>query len=146
MATVKFEGQSIPVDDEIAADDKLLRDALAMTWPDAKNATFTRTGGGETGKPLTVLVTKKAGTKGSGLLIERMLLQPEYINPALVMSVEIAERYKRGDLDEKAIAELMPRIIRAADEGEGELDASDAAARVLAGASPVPGKNIPLGF
>jgi len=63
MATIKIEGQTLPMDDELARDDELLRTALTATWPDAKNAKFERSGGKD-GKELVVVVTKKAGTKG----------------------------------------------------------------------------------
>jgi len=65
MAKIKIEGQTIEMDDEIAGDDDLLKAALAPSWPDAKTATFTRTGGKDD-KELVVSVTKKAGTKGMG--------------------------------------------------------------------------------
>jgi len=73
MAKIKIEGQTIEMDDEIAGDDELLKAALAPSWPDAKTATFTRTGGKD--KELVVSVTKKAGTKGmDDAEIEALLL------------------------------------------------------------------------
>lgn len=66
MATIKMpDNQSFELDDTIAGDDAQLRAALSAAYPDAANATFERTGGND-GKPLTVRVIKKAGTKGLG--------------------------------------------------------------------------------
>jgi hypothetical protein len=74
MATIKIEGQTIKGDavgitDEIANDDELLKAALAPTWPDARTAAISRSGGTD-GKELVVTVTKKAGTKGVNNVVE----------------------------------------------------------------------------
>lgn len=64
MATIHMpDGQSFPLEDEMAATDDALRNALKVAYPDAANATFERSGGKD-GKPLVIKVVKKAGTKG----------------------------------------------------------------------------------
>lgn len=77
------DGQSFPIEDEIAQSDDLLRAALKVAYPDAANAAFTREGGTDD-KELVVKVAKKAGVKGLGVL-PALLAAREEINPAIVM-------------------------------------------------------------
>ena len=143
MAEINIEGQKIVMDDEIARDDELLRAALAPSWPDAKTATFTRTGGTD-GKPLVVRVSKKAGTKGA--LIERLFDAPDEENPAIVMSRRIAELHSSGQLNQAQIETLMPEIAAAADQGERDIDATGVVVRSLRRALVISGNDVPLGF
>ncbi len=61
-AIIKIEGQELPLDVKIAADDNLLRAALSPYYPSIKNAQISR----ETrSQQLIVSVVKKAEHKGS---------------------------------------------------------------------------------
>jgi len=62
-AIIKIEGQEIPLDAAIAADDNLLKTALSPYYPSIKNAQITReTRNGQ----MIVSIVKKAEHKGSG--------------------------------------------------------------------------------
>ena len=63
-AVIKIEGQEIPLDAAIAADDHLLKTALSPYYPSIKNAQITR----ETAQAgqMIVSIVKKAEHKGSG--------------------------------------------------------------------------------
>jgi hypothetical protein len=62
-AIIKIEGQEIPLDAAIAADDNLLKTALSPYYPSIKNAQITReTRIGQ----MIVSIVKKAEHKGSG--------------------------------------------------------------------------------
>jgi hypothetical protein len=143
MAKIKIEGQTLTMDDEIAKDDELLKAALVTSWPDAKTASFKREGGKD-GKELVVTVQKKAGTKGA--LIERLFDAPEGVNPAVVMSARIAEMARAGELNPELVRELLPEIGSAAELGERDLDAANAALGSLMGAGAIASKEVPLGF
>jgi len=148
MAKIKIEGQTINgasagITDEIAKDDDLLRAALAPTWPDVRTATFRREGGTD-GKELVVTVQKKAGTKGA--LIERLLDAPDGVNPAVEMSARIAEMARAGELNPERVQEMIEEIGAAAELGERDLDASNAALSSLHDAGAIASKEVPFGF
>lgn len=141
MALIKLEGREITIEDEIAKDDELLRAALQPSWPDAKTATFTRS---EKDGKLTVMVAKKAGTKGA--LVDRLLAAPNAINPAVAMSQRIQELQASGKLTPEVISEMLPKIEAAADQGERDLEGAIHATRDLAGAPAIGSESIPVGF
>jgi hypothetical protein len=143
MATIKMpDNQSFELDDAIACDDTQLRAALSAAYPDAANATFERSGGKD-GKPLTVKVVKKAGTKGLHAAIPELLAAPAYFNPAVAMQRRIAEQPELSHLEMLA---LKPEIEAAVKTAEADLQFASEAERALAAAPAVPGASIPAGF
>lgn len=63
-AIIKIEGQELPIDVKIAADDNLLKTALSPHYPSIKNALVSRET--LTSGQLIVSVVKRAEHKGSG--------------------------------------------------------------------------------
>lgn len=79
-------------------------------------------------------------------LVERLLAAPDGVNPAVEMSARIAEMARAGQIDQERIAELLPEIGAAADVGERDLDAANAALSSLDDAGAVAAQEVPLGF
>ena len=143
MAKIQMpDNQSFELDDAIAGDDQQLRAALAAAYPDAANATFERSGGKD-GKPLTVKVTKKAGTKGLHAAIPELLAAPERLNPAVKMQRELLGK---GDLSHLDMLALKPQIEAAVKQGEEDLRYGHDVEKVLAGAPAIASNFVPKGF
>lgn len=143
MAKIKIEGQTIPIEDEIARDDELLKAALAPSWPDARNATFKREGGKD-GAELVVTVAKKAGTKGS--IVADLLAAPDYTNPALVMQQRLEELSAGGKLTWKRALQMREEITEAARAGSDDLHAVNGARKTLEQADAQASNQTPTGF
>ena len=129
------------LEDEIANDDALLRQALAVAYPDAKNAEFKR----ETKDGvMSVRVTKKAGTKGG--VLDDLAVAPDAINPAIVLDREIAAREAAGEISLLDLIAMQDQIKAALEAGEAEVESARAARRTLEKAPAVAGAAIPRGF
>ncbi len=85
--TVKIEGQSIPLPEEIAATDDGVKRALATYYPDIANALITRSA--EKDGQVEITVIKRAGTKG---VLPALIDAPAGRNPAIEMYEKIKHR------------------------------------------------------
>src|SRR5450755_1175304 len=84
MATVKFEGREIPMDDAIAGNDELLKQALLPhLGAEIANATISREN--KEGQPMIITLVKKAGPKGSEVL-DALIRAPERVNPVFALA------------------------------------------------------------
>lgn len=104
MATVKVEGTSLEMPDEICRTNKSLTDALITFYPGVANAEFKReTKGDET----IITVTKKAGTKGGFAHVIRALDEaPESISPVLMLEASQPAKLTTKQLDDALLRSL----------------------------------------
>ena len=139
MATIKIEGQDIPLADDIASDDEKLRRVLAPFYPETANATFGR----ETKDgALVVTVTKRAGKLGLTPLAA-LLAVPRWLNPAVALYQRISQD---DEVSPEKIAALSDEIQQACEAGNAEVTAVQKARERLAKARPRPSIGVPLGF
>ena len=140
MATilVEIEGQQVPVDEEIAQDDNLLKQLFRPYYPDVANARIDRKEGE------IIKVIKVAGPKGLSPL-EILLDAPEAVNPAIQMCRVVQQRELLSNLDYTGMEELASEIEATIQQGIEEVEAVDRSLTVLQKSSPVPGA-LPTGF
>lgn len=144
MATVILtgDGQSFPIEDEIARDDELLRQVVKSVSPAYTNPTFRR----ETkDNALIVHVSKQAGTKGAGAL-DALKAAPEQQTTLAVMRAHLdkLERGKRLTVD--AALELEPQVRAAVAASHGEREILRRAVKKLLQSESVPSPFVPAGF
>jgi hypothetical protein len=155
MAVVKIEGKPITLDDAIIdAGDAAIRAALSVDFPDVENAEIEIERPTRAGHPATATVVKRGTGKGQGDslgLAQREVLRvldlsPEYINPAIALSVETLRREAAGDT--KFFNEALRRgdVERADAAGEREGRAVTKALEVCSGCQPMPSETVPVGF
>jgi len=151
---VMIEGQSIPVPEEVGADDKLVRAALAPFFPDVANALITRKTEGET---VTVNVVKKAGSKGAGDphpqpfsreekgegFVEALREAQPGQNPAVALYMEVMSL---GNLDPVELLRMEGRIQKALESGLAQGEQMQAALALLRKAQAQPAGIVPVGF
>jgi hypothetical protein len=149
MAIIKLEGQEIPIDDAIALDDTMLRNALTPFYPDAAHAEITReTKDGQT----IVRMVKRAGTKGTNretgtASVLNQLIQAETgLNPALELCWQLKSLEIRGKLDLEALVSLQDNIRTAIAQGETEVKQVEKTLRLLLAAPPIPAQMVLPGF
>lgn len=133
MALVKIEGSELELDDAICKSDKTLKDALSPYYPAVSNADIKREDrGGQT----VITVTKRAGSKGSGLtgVFSSLDAVEEFIHPALRMECEGLQGLKPAEVDEALIQAL-----------NAEREISRAAAIIEEAQAQASGK-VPQGF
>src|SRR5688572_20644032 len=95
-AKVKFEGQEVKLDEQIASDDAKLRAALVTVYPSISTAQIHRTR--EDGV-LVVSVLKQAGPKGGmDQVVASLVEAPEHANPAVALATELRAKDRRGQL------------------------------------------------
>lgn len=147
MALIKIstDGVEFEIADDVARDDRHLREALAPFYPELANAEINRSE--EDGK-LIVTVTKRAGTKGAGAsdVLVALHAAPEEINPAVVLQRRLTRIEEQGRLDLRKILRLQPEIRRAVEEGERQIKEYSASLKLLREGKPVAGKSTPPGF
>ena len=131
------DGQSFELDDSIAGDDSLLREALRAAYPDAANATFDRKTNG------VVKVVKKAGDKGG--VVAELLATPEQLNPAIVMQQRVAQIQAQPNAT-LTLLRMAGEIERAVELGRAEIGDVEKAQKVLRKAEPQAGSFILVGF
>jgi len=144
MATVILlhDGQTFPLDDEIARDDAMLRQALAPFYSDLANAEVAReTVNGQ----MIVKVSRRAGPKGSGSLAA-LKSAPETINPAVIMQHRLMTLEQNGQLGVEHLLLLQAEIARAAAAGELHLKEVEQTLKALRACQARPGRTLPLGF
>lgn len=108
---VEFEGQTYDIPQDIAENDKLLKDLLVPFAPAVANAKISR---GEEGEPIKII--KQAGTKGSNVL-SSLIAEPEYINPAVVLAFQIQSKELSHRVNFNDMASIVGEIENAVREG-----------------------------
>ena len=131
MPTVKVEGTTLNLPDEVCRTNQGVIDALVTFYPGVANADIKREGKGD---DMVIKVTKKAGDKGSfAPVIQALRDAPETISSLVVIGATEA-RPTAEDLDE-AILKM--------------LEEEKAAVRVvlnLIGSEAQPAQSLPKGF
>lgn len=135
---VSFEGQQHPVDENIAANDQLLRDLFTPFYPDMANSVIER-------KPGEIIkIIKRAGPKGASPL-EVLITSPEEVNPALTMCRKVQHMELMGELDYESMNALSNEIEEAIKQGTEYSNVIRKTLRLLEKILPSPGA-IPEGF
>lgn len=142
MALIKLEGQSIPIDNAIAAADDLIRKALLPFYPEVGNATISRTE--EDGETI-INIVKRAGSKGSTPLA-CLIAAPEEVNPAIALSWELKRQDAAGALELPQLLAYHPRIEGAIEQGEAEESQVNKALNKLKAALAQPSQQQVPGF
>ena len=144
MATVILlhDGQTFPLDDEIARDNATLRQALAPFYSDLANAEITR----ETvNEQMIVKVSRRAGPKGIGVLAA-LKSAPEAINPAVAMQYRLMALEQRGQLSLEQLLLMQNEIAQAAAAGELHLTEVNQTLKALRACRARSGRTLPHGF
>ena len=138
---VEIEGQTIPVDEDIANDDALLRQLFSPYYPDVANARIDRKEGE------VIKIIKVAGSKGAikPTPLETLLLAPEEVNPAVRMCRIVQHHELTNQLEYESMASLSADIETAIRLGAQEAETVQKSLVILQKSSPVPGRT-PLGF
>jgi len=141
MITLTIEGTQFPLPDEIAAQDDLLKAALAPFVPWIVNAQIERK---EKDGAMVVNVVKRADWKGSLAVINALIASPDEMNPAVALWQQLQAR---TDLNDPALVlAFEPTIHQAIEHGEHDIAAVHQALARLVECAPAPAARIPLGF
>ena len=89
MITIAIEGTQFPLPEEIAAQDDLLKAALAPFVPWIVNAQIERK---EKDGAMVVNVVKRADWKGSSAVINALIASPDEMNPAVALWQQLQAR------------------------------------------------------
>ncbi|EDX74159.1 hypothetical protein MC7420_4144 [Coleofasciculus chthonoplastes PCC 7420] len=144
MPKILLEGQEIILTPEQAATDQAITDTLLPFYPDIANATFKRTENeGET----LIEIVKRPGTKGNIYTPLQILKDsPEYINPVILLAVQLKALEIQGALTLETLILLQPTLQNTTQFGEKESTEIKRVASALKSASPIPAKTPILGF
>jgi hypothetical protein len=134
--------QTCEFPDDIASDDKLLRESLISFVPEIANADLKRA---TVGGVMTVSVIKKSGTKGAAIL-DVLDAAPEKINPAVAMQRRLQQAEADSKLSVSDLLQMRGEIEKAIDAGNKEISRVSGALKVLKGADAQPAKTVPVGF
>ena len=141
MITIAIEGTQFPLPEEIAAQDDLLKAALAPFVPWIVNAQIERK---EKDGAMVVNVVKRADWKGSSAVINALIASPDEMNPAVALWQQLQAR---TDLNDPALVlAFEPTIHQAIEQGEQDIAAVHQALARLVECAPAPAARIPLGF
>jgi hypothetical protein len=137
------DGQEIPVEDEIAKDDELLRSVVKSISPAYSNPTFRREtkAGGE----LVVHVSKQAGTKGAGA-VEFLLAADASPGPVVLMRGRMDRLSKRRRLSVNAALSMEAEVSDAVAHASNDRRLVLRAVSVLYSCEGVPSRYVPEGF
>ncbi len=143
MATLQLpdNGQTLTLDDQIAQDDTLLRQALALVYPAVANAEIKRE---HKNGELVVSVIKRAGTKGQPLAV--LATAPEEANPALLLAWELKALERAGEFDLTVSVAVQNRVQEALSQGEAETKKISRIVQTLTQLKPSPYHQVPVGF
>jgi hypothetical protein len=144
MPKILLEGQEIILTPEQAATDQAITDTLLPFYPDIANATFKRTENeGET----LIEIVKRPGTKGNTQTPWQIWQNaPEYINPVILLAVQLKALEIQGGLTLETLIPLQPTLQNATQFGEKESTEIKRVASALKSASPIPAQTPILGF
>jgi len=138
---ITIDGQQFPLPDEIAANDDLLKAALAPFVPWIVNAQIERK---EKDGAMVVNVVKRADWKGKATVINALIASPDEMNPAVALWQQLQAR---TDLNDPALVlAFEPTIHQAIEQGEQDIAAVHQALARLVECAPAPATRIPLGF
>lgn len=143
---ILIEGQTIPVSEEIGANDANVKAALSPFYPDASNAMITRV---EKDGVVTVNVVKRAGSKG-------LFPAPDQVGPLEYLdacqshknpAIEMYEQINAGAvLSPEELLVLDARLQSAIEEGMSQGRMLEAALTRLNGARSQPAPSVVIGF
>lgn len=141
---IVIEGQTIPIPEEIGADDEMVRKTLAPFYPDAANAMITRV---KKDGLTTINVVKRAGTKGNTMdtAVDYLNNCPGGENPAIVLYRQFQLNVWE-ELGPEELLKLDGQIEGALVESEKQAEAIKHARERLAGTRPVAAPAIIVGF
>lgn len=134
MALVKIEGREIPLDDTIAGNDELLKQALLPHLAEVANATISRE---QKDGQMVVTLVKRAGPKGMHPVLAALYRVPEEINPVFGLAWMIRWNEARNTMEFTHLMDLQPAIESALKQGESEEQHSRRALTRLKEAKPV---------
>jgi len=138
---ITIDGQQFPLPDEIAAQDDLLKAALAPFVPWIVNARIERT---EKDGATVVNVVKRADWKGNAAVIATLSASPNEMNPAVALWQQLQAR---TDLTDPTVVIALESTIRQAiEQGERDIAAVQQALEHLVKCAPAPATQIPPGF
>jgi hypothetical protein len=141
MITIAIEGTQFPLPDEIAAQDDLLKAALAPFVPWIVNAQIERK---ERDGAMVVNVVKRADWKGNSAVVNALTASPDEMNPAVALWQQLQAR---TDLNDPGIVlAFEPTIHQAIEQGEQDIAAVHQSLARLVECAPAPATRIPLGF
>lgn len=141
MITIAIEGTQFPLPDEIAAQDDLLKAALAPFVPWIVNAQIERK---EIDGAMVVNVVKRTDWKGNSAVIAALIASPDEMNPAIALWQQLQQR---TDLNDPGVVlAFEPTIHQAIEQGERDIAAVQQAFARLVECAPAPATRIPLGF
>lgn len=136
------DGQSFPLEDEIARDDDLLKSVVKSVSPAYTNPTFRReTKDGE----LIVHVSKQAGTKGGGAL-EVLIAAPEERGPVEIMRERMDKMARRRELTVDTALKMEREVRDALAAGHDERMLLIHAFNTMALSEQVEADYVPTGF
>lgn len=143
MAIIKLpDGQSFELPDDIAGDDKLLKESLVSFVPEIANAELKRaTAAGV----MTVTVIKKSGTKGAAI-VDLLAAAPERLNPAVMMQRRLQILEAEGKLSVSDLLQMRGQIEKAMQAGSNEISRVGKALKTLKEADAQTAKKVPTGF
>ncbi|RJX17506.1 MAG: hypothetical protein C4575_12750 [Desulforudis sp.] len=147
---ILIEGQTIPVSEDIGANDATVKAALTPFYPDAANAMITRV---EKDDVVTINVVKRAGTKGLAPAPAQIAGHPgplayldtcpSHKNPAIEMYEQI---YTSPAFSPEELLILDARLQAAIEEGVAQGRMLEAALTRLNDARPQPAPAVIIGF
>ena len=138
---ITIEGTQFPLPDEIAAQDDLLKAALAPFVPWIVNAQIERK---EKDGAMVMNVVKRADWKGNTAVIDALIASPDEMNPAVALWQQLQQR---TDLNDPGIVlAFEPTIHQAIEQGEQDIAAVHQAFARLVECAPAPATRIALGF
>lgn len=142
---VSIEGQSIPVEADVAMDDEKLKAALTPYFPGAANSKVMRSEPKE--DVITVTVVKQAGTKGTNEILQKLIDAPEGQNPVVELHQRIDDlKQKMTTLPADQLVEMDEQITKSLEDGREEYDGMVNTFDLLEESPAVPSVFVPEGF
>jgi hypothetical protein len=139
MALVKIEGREISLDDTIAGNDDLLKQALLPHLAEVANATISRE---QKDGQMVVTLVKRAGPKGMHSVLAALYQVPEEVNPVFGLAWMIQWNEARHTMEFTHLMDLQPAIESAIKCGEGEEQHTSRALTHLKAATPIASRQL----
>ncbi|AFZ28592.1 hypothetical protein Cylst_6373 (plasmid) [Cylindrospermum stagnale PCC 7417] len=138
-----IEGQEIPIAEEVAANDQILRDAITPFYPEIANAEITRE---EKNGITQIRMVKKAGTKGVGDILQTLIDSEHQFNPALILSWQIKMLEIQGCLNIENLILVQDELEKAITTGREWQIELEKSLHLLQQFPPIPSQKIITGF